>query len=275
MGLVNSLLGKLFDLLFLPFRSLNPWVGMAFISLLTGLLMLLIYRWTSNQSGIRRVKDKIKAHLLELRLFKDNMGVTMRAQGQILRANLRYLVLNLRPLLVMIIPLVLILAQLNIWFGSEPLSTDRPAILRVRLQPDVNVMDTEFSLEAPPEIAVETPPLRIEESREVDWRLRPRVSGKFNLSVRAGDRSYLKTITVGGKSLEKISSLKVQKGFLDELLYPGEKALPGDSRIQEIEVVHPAKRLPLFGLNLHWLIAYLGLSIIFGFALKKPFRVEI
>ena len=82
MGLINRLLGSLFDLLFLPFRSLNPWAGMIFISLLTGLLMLLIYRWTSNQAGIRRVKDKIKAHLLELRLYKDNMGVTMKARAR-------------------------------------------------------------------------------------------------------------------------------------------------------------------------------------------------
>jgi len=275
MGLINTLLGKLFDLLLLPFRSFDPWAGMAFISLLTGLLMLVIYRWTSNQSGIRRVKDKIKAHLLELRLFKDNMGVTMKAQGQILRANLRYLSLNLKPLLVMIIPLVLILAQLNVWFGSEPLAIGRPAILKVRLQPDVNLLETEFSLESPPGIVIETPPLRLEEPREVDWRLRPAAAGRFNLTLRAGGKSYLKTVVVDGKKLEKVSSIKVSPGLLDEILYPGERALPKESRIKSIEVVHPSGKLGFFGLRLHWLIAYLGLSIIIGFALKKPFRVEI
>jgi uncharacterized membrane protein (DUF106 family) len=275
MGLINAILGRVFDLLLLPFRSLNPWAGMVFISLLTGLLMLVIYRFTSNQSGIRRVKDKIKAHLLELRLFKDNMGVTMRAQGQILRANLRYLALNLRPLVVMIVPLILILAQLNLWFGSEPLAVGQPAILKVRLQPDVDVLGTEFSLESPPEITIETPPLRIEEPREVDWRFKPTAAGRFELTVRSGDKRYLKTVVVEGRRLEKVSALKVNRGLLDEVLYPGEKALPGESRIKTIEVFHPARRLPLFGLRLHWLLAYLGLSIIFGFALKKPFRVEI
>jgi uncharacterized membrane protein (DUF106 family) len=275
MGLINSILGKVFDVLLLPFRSLNPWAGMVFISLLTGLLMLLIYRLTSNQTGIRRVKDKIKAHLLELRLFKDNMGVTMKAQGRILGANARYLALNIKPLLVMIIPLVLILAQLNLWFGSEPLSVGRPAILKVRLEPDVNVLNTEFSLESPPEIRIETPPLRLEESREVDWRFRPTAPGIFNLTVRAGDKSYLKAVTVDGRPLGKVSSLKVNRNLLDELLYPGEKPLPKDSRIKAVEILHPARRLPLFGLRLHWLIGYLGLSILFGFILKKPFRVEI
>jgi len=275
MGLLNAILGKVFDVLLLPFRSLNPWAGMAFISLLTGLLMLFIYRLTSNQSGIRRVKDKIKAHLLELRLFKDNMGVTMRAQGQILRANFRYLGLNMKPLLVMIIPLLLILAQLNLWFGSDPLAVGRPAILKVRLNPDVNVLATEFALESPPEVTVETPPLRIEESREVDWRLKPAAAGTFDLTIRAGDKSYLKTIVVDGSGLKKVSPLKVKRSLLDEVLYPGEKALPGESLIKAIEIVYPAKKLSLLGLRLHWLIAYLALSIVFGFALKKPFRVEI
>jgi len=275
MGLLNTILGRVFDLLLLPFRSLNPWAGMAFISLLTGLLMLFIYRLTSNQSGIRRVKDKIKAHLLELRLFKDNMGVTMRAQGQILRANLRYLGLNMKPLLVMIVPLLLILAQLNLWFGSDPLAVGRPAILKARLNPDVNVMATEFELESPPEIMVETPPLRIEELREVDWRLKPTAAGTFDLTIRAGDKSYLKTVVVDGTGLKKVSPLKVKRSLLDEVLYPGEKALPGESLIKAIEIVYPAKKLSLLGLRLHWLIAYLALSIVFGFALKKPFRVEI
>ena len=55
------------------------------VSLLTALLMLFVFQLTSNQAGIRRAKDRIKAHLLELRLFKDNMRVTLWAQGGILR----------------------------------------------------------------------------------------------------------------------------------------------------------------------------------------------
>jgi uncharacterized membrane protein (DUF106 family) len=275
MGLINAILGKIFDVLLLPFRSLNPWAGMAFISLLTGLLMLFVYRLASNQAAIHEVKGRIKAHLLELRLYKDNMGVTMKAQGQILGANARYLALNLKPLLVMIIPVVLILAQLNLWFGAQPLTAGRATILKVKLKPDVDVLGTEFALESPPEIAVETPPLRLEEPKEVDWRIKPASAGRFELGIRAGGSLYHKEISVGGRRLEKVSPLKVKPSLLDEVLYPGEKPLPRDSRVESIEVIHPAKKLALFGWGLHWLIAYFVLSIIFGFALKKPLRVDI
>jgi hypothetical protein len=271
---VNTVLGKLFDLLLLPFRSLNPWAGMIFISFLTGLLMLFVYRLTSNQIGIRQVKDRIKAHLLELRLYKDNMGVTMKAQGQILRANLKYIVLNFKPLVVMIVPLVLILAQLNLWFGAAPLEVGRPAILKVELAPEIRPLDMEFALEAPPQVAVETPPLRTESPRKWHGGTKPG-PGIYDLTIRAGGESVHKILVVAGPPLQRVSSLKVRPNFLEEVLFPGEKPLPQGNPIRSIELLYPAGRLHLLGLKIHWLIAYLGLSIVFGFALKKPFKVEI
>lgn len=134
MWFINSILGHLFSVLFFPFRHLNPWFGMVFVSLLTGLLMLVIFRLTSNQEGIKRVKDKIKAHLLELRLFKDNLNISLKAQGQILRHNFRYIGYSLKPMLVMMIPLILILVQLNFWFGYKPLRPGESAILKVKLE---------------------------------------------------------------------------------------------------------------------------------------------
>jgi hypothetical protein len=275
MSLWNALFGRVFVFLFLPFRTLNPWWGLGLVSLLTGLLMLLIYKLTSNQPGIRKVKDKIKAHLFELRLFQDNLGVTLRAQGQILRANLRYLALNLKPLLVMIVPLILILAQLNLWFGCDPLRAGEPAILKLKLGAGASLLETDFALEAPPQILVETSPLRLEEAGEVDWRFRAAAEGVFTLTLRAGDGDYQKSVVVGGRSLARVSAVRVKSGLIGETLYPGEKPLPDRAQVRSIEVVYPAKRLNLFGLRVHWLVAYLGLSIIFGFALKKPFKVEI
>ena len=61
MGVLNVILEAVFDVLFAPFRSLGPWPGMIFISLATGILMLLIFKKTSNQEGIKRAKNQIKA----------------------------------------------------------------------------------------------------------------------------------------------------------------------------------------------------------------------
>jgi len=275
MWFFNSILNKFFDLLFLPFRHLDAWFGMVFISVLTGLLMLFIFRLTSNQAGIKNVKDKIKAHLLELRLFKDNLNISLRAQGRILRYNLRYILYSFKPMLVMIIPLILILVQLNFWFGYEPLRPGESAILKVKLEESANPLELPVTLEPPAGLVVETPALRVEEQREIDWRIRAASGGVHDLNLKIGGQSITKSVAVGFGPLDRISPVKVKRGFFDEVLYPGEKPLPSSGPIKSVEISYPPKRMNLFGLRLHWLIAYFALSIIFGFALKKPFKVEI
>lgn len=275
MWFLNSVLGKLFEVLFFPFRQLNAWFGMAFISLLTGLLMLFIFRLTSNQEGIRKVKDKIKAHLLELRLFKDSLNISLKAQGQILRYNLRYIGYSLKPMLVMMIPLILILVQLNLWFGYEPLRPGESAVLKVKLEENVNPMELEIALEVPSGIEVETPPVRLEEQKEVDWRIRAGSKGVYELIINVGGQRIPKTIAVDQGPLSKISPIKVKRRFLEEVFNPGEKPLSSPTPVKSIEVFHPPKRMDFLGLRFHWLIAYFALSIIFGFALKRPFKVEI
>lgn len=108
---LNRAVGSLFNLIFLPFSSFNPWVAMLVVSLLTALLMLFIYKKTSNQEGIRLVKNRIKARLLEIRLYQTDLRTRTGSQKELLAANLQYLLYNLKPLLVMIVPIFLILAQ--------------------------------------------------------------------------------------------------------------------------------------------------------------------
>jgi len=282
MWIFNSAFGKIFDLIFFPFRSMNPWIGMILISFLTALLMLFIFRFTSNQEGIRQVKNKIKAHLLELRLFKDSLSLSFKAQGNILRYNLRYFGYSAKPLLVMIIPLILILAQLNLWFGYESLTPGQETILKVKLEEGQNLLDTNLALETSSGLDIHTPPLRIAEEKEINWRLKARENGVHDLTLTVNGLRITKKVAVDQRPLSKISPLKVRRNFINELVNPGESPLPQDLPIKTIEVKYPAKNIKLFGWNIPrlwkippWLIVYFVLSIILGFVFKGFFKVEI
>lgn len=267
--------GAIFEALFWPFRGLSPWFGMIVISLLTGLLMLMIFRRTSNQEGIRRTKNKIKAHLLELRLYKDSLPVSLKAYRSILLANLKYVGHSVKPMLVMIVPVLLILIQLNLWFGFRSLDIGQEAILKVKLEPGQDPLPSDLALVPPTGVAVETPPLWIEESREIDWRLRAREKGIHSVVLQWGQKSFSKKVAVAQNLLSKISAVKPGPNVFEEIFNPGEKPLPGGLGIRFVEVAYPPGRMNLFGWRLHWLIVFFALSIVFGFALKGVFRVEI
>ena len=244
--------------------------------------MLFVFRFTSNQEGIRQVKNKIKAHLLELRLFKDSLSLSLKAQGSILRNNLKYIGYSAKPLLVMIIPLFLILAQLNLWFGYDALTPGQETILKVKLEEGHNPLDINLALESSSGFEIQTHPLRIEEEREINWRLKAREKGVHDLTFIVNGQRLTKKVAVGQKPLSKISPLKVRHNFINELLYPGESPFSGDLPIKTIEVKYPSKSMNLFGWNIPrpwkippWLIVYFVLSIILGFVLKGIFKVEI
>jgi uncharacterized membrane protein (DUF106 family) len=275
MWVFNSIFGKIFEILFIPFRSMSPWVGMIIISFLTALLMLFVFRFTSNQQGIRNVKDKIKAHLLEIRLFKDSLRISLMAQGNILRYNLKYIGYSVKPLLVMILPLVLILIQLNLWFGYSSLDPGQKAILKAELDADQSLLNTRFMIEAPPGLEIESPPLRIQGENEVNWRLQATEPGMHELTLMVNGQRLTKKVAVAQKQLSKISPLKIRRNFIDELFNPGEAPIPGKTPVKSIKIEYPAQQMNLFGWRVHWIIVYFALSIIFGFSFKGIFKVDI
>jgi len=275
MWIFNSFFGKIFDVLFIPFRNLSPWYGMVFISFLIGLFMLFVFRYTSNQQGIRRVKNRIKAHLLELRLFKDSFATSLKAQGSILRCNMRYIGFSARPMLVMIIPVILIIIQLYLWFDYQSLSLGEETILKVTLKEDYNPIKVNLILEPSSGFVVETPPLRLEEDREIDWRLRAKEKGVYDIVLVSDGQEIHKKIAIEEKPLSKIIPAKVGKNFFAQVLKPGEAPLPSNSPLESIEILYPSKRMNLFGWRIHWLIVFFVLTIVFGFAFKGVFKVEV
>lgn len=275
MGIVNLVFGRLVGWALLPFREMSPWFGMAALSLLTALLMLEVFKLTSNQSAVRKAKDRIKAHLLELRLFKDDMRVSLGAQGAILKANMSYIGANLKPLLVMIVPLVLILAQLSVWFDRRPLRPGEETLLKVLLEKGTDPVGLGLDLAVPPGLSVDSPAVRIPDEGEVVWRLKALEEGSGRILLTVGGRTLAKSVTVGGRPLTKVSSLASRGSFWSRVLHPGEPPLPSGTPVRSIEVLYPAKSLAAFGVAVHWLVAYFVLSMAFGLALKGVFKVEI
>lgn len=275
MWVFNSIFGKIFDIIFLPFRSMSPWVAMIIVSFMTGLLMLFIFRFTSNQKEIKKVKNKIKAHLLELRLYKDSLSISLKAQGNILRCNLKYISYSAKPMLVMIIPIILILIQLNFWFGYESLAPGQKAIFKVKLKDNYNPLEIDLNVESSSGLTIETLPLRMDEENEINWRISAKEKGIHNLNIMLKGERITKTVAVAQKPLSKISPIKICRNFIDELLYPVEAPIKSDMPIKSLEITYPTRSMNLFGWHIHWLIVYFALSIIFGFAFKGILKIEI
>ncbi|MBD3235996.1 MAG: hypothetical protein GF330_04785, partial [Candidatus Eisenbacteria bacterium] len=106
MWIIASILNTIFDVLLFPFRSMHPFFGLLIISVITGIVMLLIFGRTSNQKAISGTKSKLKAHIAEIWLFRDDLLQMLGSILRVLGYTGRYLAHSLRPLIFILVPVV-------------------------------------------------------------------------------------------------------------------------------------------------------------------------
>ncbi len=288
MSLLNAALRAVFDVALRPFAALPPIVPVTIMALVSGVFALLVYRWTSNQAAIAAVKRRLFGHLLEVRLFNDDLRAVLAAQLRLLRENLTYLRLNLVPLLWMIVPFMLLIAQLQFHYGYSGLDVGERTLLTVDLvAPDAEPSADgeppprpDVDLEASPGVAVETPGVWVPSLHQVAWRLRALEPGRHQLVVRTGGEEFTKSVFVvdpeNGARWVRRSPTRRRAAILDQLLYPAEPSLPRDGPVDRIDIRYPAASISFFGLfDLHWLFAFLILSIGLAFALRNRFGVTL
>jgi arylsulfatase A-like enzyme len=126
--------------------------------------------------------NRILAHLLELRLFLDEPGVIRKAQRDLLRENLRLLGQIALPSLMAAPLLGLVMWQADTLYGRAPLRAGDAVVVTAHVKTG-NLADVR--LEGPESVAVETPGVRIPQSHQVSWRIRPRQAFSGHLSVNA------------------------------------------------------------------------------------------
>ena len=276
MSIVNAVLRALIDGLLFPFRGLPPIVGLTVVSLLTSILLLIVFKKTSNQKALEAVKRKIHAGLFEIRLFNDDFRSILRSQLDILRHNLTYLRYSTVPMIWTLPPLVLLIAQLQFHYGYESLRVGRPAVVKATVQAGESGAKPAIRLESPgPGLEVMEPPVWIPSLLQMAWRIEPRTAGDYELRIVNGSESVTKSVRVrdGSDSIVRRSPLRV-RGFLDELLYPAEPPLPRGA-FESVAVTYPEANVDVFGFELHWMIVYFVISIAFAFLLRGTFKVTI
>jgi hypothetical protein len=233
--------------------------------------MLWVVGRTSNQSGIAAAKRGIQAALFEIRLFNDNLRAVMRALVRVLWHNLRYLGYSLVPLAWVALPLLLIVAQLQALYGYEGLAVGVPALVRMQLREARAA--TGASLTAQDGVRVDTPAVVLPGAGEVVWRVTPAMPGEYTLTVRIGGTEVTKSLRVAGGAARR-SPFRVST-LTDQLLYPSEPPLLADGPVAEIALPYPEPGLSVLGWRLHWLIAYVLLSMAAAFAFARRFGVTL
>ncbi len=281
--MVNGIAGWLMARLLAPFASFPPIVGLLVVSLITATLLLIVFKWTSNQRAIGEAKRQVHAGLFELRLFQDDPRLMARAAAGLLAQQARYVRYAIVPMLWVSLPLSVLLAQLQIYYGYEPLRPGQSAVVIVHSS---DAGDATFTLDAPTGLRVDTPAVWAPSRREAAWRIGidPQAAeGDYELKISKiptgtnSSESVTKRIRVTNRAYDVIARPAVRPAgrLWDEWLNPGEPPLPPGGSIDAISIRYGTAVQNYFGLDLTWLPLFLLSTMVFMLFGRRLLRVVV
>jgi hypothetical protein len=172
-------------------------IALVFLSALSTLGAVMVFRRFSDGAAIRRAGNLILAHLMELGLFFDEPALVLRAQRDLIRENVNLLRLIALPCALLALPFAIFYVGLDAIFGRAPLVIGAPAVLTVQESKTSPGVEATSVLQAPPGIEVETPGMRIVSAHEISWRIRPVQDVRGRLTIALGGRAVTQPVFAG------------------------------------------------------------------------------
>lgn len=275
MHVLNTILNAFGALVFAPFESAPPWLALTVVSVVAGVFMMVVFKYTSSQTKLKAVSNRTRANLLAMKLFKDELSVTFAAQWDLLGCTGKRLWYSIwPPMAVMMIPFVLGIAQVGVRYEFRPLRPGEDAIVVLELSESAWDANADSRLEAPDGVIVETDPLRIAPERKIYWRVRPERDGDFVLAWNVDGNRIQKTLRVRN-GLHAVSARRPTTGLWDQLLHPLEKPFDEASAVRAIDISLPQRSTPFLGFDVHWLISFFVISMVVALLCKPFLKVQL
>jgi hypothetical protein len=272
MDTMNLIIRSVLQGFYRAFPFLPPYIPLAILSFLTGAGMLWVFGKTSNPQRIRAAKQRLQAHLLEMRIYRDDPGVVWKAQKSLVAWNLRYLGLILRPAGLVALPLTLLLVHLEAFHGRAPLPLDRDAVVTLRMKSPVDANTPVPKIAAPAGIVAATPPVRVLGEQQISWRIRPVAETSGRLQFITGSETVEKEVEAGG-GLRFVAGLRTSS-LLESIWHPDEPRI-SSAAVDWIDITYPAAEMKILAIRLHWILWFTIFSMLVVILFRKRFGVVI
>lgn len=256
-----------------PLSWLPETAGALLASIATGVMLLWIFKWTSNQAAIKSVRNRMKAELLAQSLFTDEIGVVLRSQVAIIGYALRSVLFTIVPMLVMFIPISLLLAQLSLWWQARPLRVNDDAVVTLNLKGDAVSAWPDVRLEPNPAIETTVGPVRVLSQRAVCWNIKAKEPGYHRLVFVVDGKPIEKDLSIG-RGLMRVSVKRPDWNLGELFLHPAELPVPEQSAAKSIEIQYPFSDSWMTGRD-RWFICWMIVSGVAALIFSRMMKVEI
>ncbi len=287
MNAIHRVVSAIFDVVLTPFEWLGDIGALVLVSGIFGILALLLFKQISWQAGIKATKDKIKGHMIAIRIYQDDLGIVFGSVLKVVLRNFQYLALNFGPILPLLVPFMLIASQLVVRYGFDPLPVldevkaeamlpGRGTMLEVRMKAGRGDEVSRLTVELPPHLKALSPLARNVRDGIAVMEFAAIAPGTADVRFLVGGQpAGTKSIAAGSEAPRSMQPERVSS-FWSSWLWPAEPTFPAESPIDSVSFTYPDRELGFlpggaFGVLLTFFLA----SILFGVAILKPLNIQI
>jgi uncharacterized membrane protein (DUF106 family) len=223
------------------------------LSVVITLITTLVYKYTTNQSLMKDLKDEQKALQKQIKELKNEPEKAMHAQKRMMEINGKYMMHSFKPLLYTFLPIIIFFGWMNSHLGYYPLMPNQE--FSVTMNFDVNV-GGEVNLILPRGLNSISSLNQSIAAERATWVLKGDV-GEYLLNYNFKGKTYSQQILISDQKEYKEPITRINKDGVKN-------------------IVADLKPVMLLNLGFHtfgWLGSYIIFSMVISIILRKVMKV--
>lgn len=252
-----SFLDPVLNFVFSPLLNLSPLLGIMIMSFLISLIIVIIYKYATNQSLMKQLKDEIKELQKQAKELKEEPEKAMAVQKKAMQTNMKYMMQSMKATLITFIPIIIIFGWLQAHFAFVPIMPGQDFTMTVNFEDGVK---GNVSVSVPEGIEVLSSSVQnIENNKAV-----------FSFNGKAGvyDSPPIE-FTYNNILYSKSVIITSGKEYIEPI-----KTISGSETVESIVASNEKNVIiNLFGWGLGWLGSYIIFALIFSMILRKLLKV--
>lgn len=251
-----------------PFRNCPPFAGLLAVSLVFGVIMILIFKFTSNQRAIGAIRSRMGARALGMLLHLHSPVTVIKTAAALMADNFVYLWRIITPMLFMAVPFMLTATALDARYGSMPVPRGIPTTVTITWE---DIPQREGFAVTGTGVTVVEPVVFVDTLRQTSFRVTDASPGA---AITAGGVTFPLGASAEGSG-SVIFRGAARMNFAERLLKPFLAPLSEDSPVIEATAGIPEARYRILGGRWSWLTVFLVYSSLSAIAGAAAFKVKV
>ena len=234
--------------------NLDAFWAILIMSFILSLLIVLIYKYTTNQTLMKSLKEEIKSLQKQMKELKHDPTKMMEVNKRAMEANMKYMTQSFKPMLFTFLPIIIIFGWMNANLAFDPIMPGQEFSMTMLFEKGAN---GEVGVKAPDGITITGEDTRTITDGNSIFTMKGNAPGIYAVTFELNERQYVHEVEITNERsyLEPIQSIK-------------------DGSVKSITTDHEKARVIQIGsFGLTWLWSYIIFSIVFSIALRKWFKV--